>query len=312
MLTAYALGPRAPSRPSAARTRCLRPDGHARELQHVDQPPVAAGQSNCHGRHVGRLQRSHQPDQVRARKHARVEEVDHDLAWPVRAHSEHLRQARGVRCGPSRPPARAHVWGPPGTRIGLRDRLGRYLSAPLSPIEIRELPAQVEFHSVPGGTWQIGPASVTAALVCHRGPTLGYRIVEGDASVCYLPDHEPGLGTALHARDSQWISGHALADRASLLIHDGQYTDQQYTERQGWGHSSITDALAFATRARPDQLVLTHHDPAHTDRRLDVLADLAAERWETLGHHPDRISLAAEGLTLEVPGREPASAAHRS
>ena len=165
---------------------------------------------------------------------------------------------------------------------------------------------------MPGGTWQIGPASVTAALVCHRGPTLGYRIVEDDASVCYLPDHEPGLGTALHARDSQWISGHALADRASLLIHDGQYTDQQYTERQGWGHSSITDALAFATRARPDQLVLTHHDPAHTDRTLDVLADLAAERWETLGHDPDRISLAAEGLTLEVPGREPASAAHRS
>jgi phosphoribosyl 1,2-cyclic phosphodiesterase len=210
------------------------------------------------------------------------------------------------------PEARIDVWGPPGTRIGLRDRLGRYLSAPLSPIEIRGLPAQVEFHGVPGGTWQIGPASVTAALVCHRGPTLGYRIVEDDVSVCYLPDHEPGLGTALHARDSQWISGHALADRASLLIHDGQYTDQQYTERQGWGHSSITDALAFATRARPDQLVLTHHDPAHTDRRLDVLADLAAERWETLGHHPDRISLAAEGLTLEVPGREPASAAHRS
>lgn len=197
--------------------------------------------------------------------------------------------------------ARIDVWGPPGPRAGLRERLGRYLSTPLSPIEIRELSAQVTFHDMPGGTWQIGPASVTAGLVSHRGPTLGYRIVEGHATLCYLPDHEPGLGTGLAARDAQWISGHALAERASLLIHDGQYTDEQYVKRRGWGHSSLADALAFAHRAETGQLILFHHDPTHTDDQLDVVADLAEDQWRSLGHPTGSVGLATEGTTIEIP-----------
>jgi phosphoribosyl 1,2-cyclic phosphodiesterase len=198
------------------------------------------------------------------------------------------------------PDARIDVWGPPNTTIGLRERLGRYLSAPLSPIEIRELAAHVEFHDTAVGTWRIGPASVTAGLVSHRGPTLGYRIAEDDATLCYLPDHEPALGTPLDTRDNRWISGYSLAERASLLIHDAQYTEEEYAERQGWGHSSITDALAFAHRAYAGELILFHHDPAHTDDRLDALAGPAAERWEALGRRPGTVRLAAEGATVEI------------
>jgi phosphoribosyl 1,2-cyclic phosphodiesterase len=202
------------------------------------------------------------------------------------------------------PRARVDVWGPPDTTIGLRERLGRYLSAPLSPIEIRELAARVEFHDTVGGTWRIGSATLTAGLVSHRGPTLGYRIAEADATLCYLPDHEPALGTLLQGRASDWISGYALAERASLLIHDGQYTEEQYAERQGWGHSSITDALSFAHRTNADELVLFHHDPAHTDERLDALAGHAAERWQALGHRPRSVRLAAEGATIEIASRQ--------
>jgi ribonuclease BN (tRNA processing enzyme) len=201
------------------------------------------------------------------------------------------------------PDARLEVWGPPSTTINLRERLGRYLSAPLSPIEIRELAASVEFHDTPGGTWRIGPASVTAGLVSHRGPTLGYRIAEGDATVCYLPDHEPGLGVPLDTRDGEWISGYALAERASLLIHDAQYSEEQYAERRGWGHSSISDALAFAHRAQADELILFHHDPTHTDARLDALAGSAAERWQALGHRSGSVRPAAEGATIEIATR---------
>ena len=112
-----------------------------------------------------------------------------------------------------------------------------------------------------------------AASVTHRGPTLGYRITEGDASVCYIPDHEPALGAHARRRDEpEWISGYDLAHGATLLIHDCQYTDAEYPDHVGWGHSRLSDALTFARRVEAERLLLFHHDPLHSDDFLDALA----------------------------------------
>ena len=104
------------------------------------------------------------------------------------------------------------IWGPPAPGRSLRERIGRYLSAPLSPIEIRSLPAKVSFRKCPAEEWEIGSARIQATPVRHRGPTLGFRITEGDSSLCYLPDHEPALGLPLArgsrtgSRGSPWPS----------------------------------------------------------------------------------------------------------
>src|SRR5439155_19425867 len=131
----------------------------------------------------------------------------------------------------------------------LRQRLARYLSAPLSPVEIRELPAHVTFEECTLDGWAVGSARIRGAQVVHRGPTLGYRIEEGDAVLAYIPDHEPGLGQDLEHDPSRWISGHELAAGASLLVHDAQYTEAEYAQTVGWGHSHVADALRFARRA---------------------------------------------------------------
>jgi phosphoribosyl 1,2-cyclic phosphodiesterase len=196
------------------------------------------------------------------------------------------------------PEAQVTVWGPPG-RVPLRRRLARYLSDPLSPIEIGELPARVSFENVPVDGWRVGELQLKAALVSHRGPTLGYRITEGDSSLCYIPDHEPGLGLKLSSAPANWISGSSLARDAAVLIHDAQYADQEYPVRRGWGHSSISDMVAFAGRTRPGRLLMFHHDPTHDDRTLGLLAEQAAEQADTLGVD-GRISLAREGQAFEV------------
>jgi len=100
----------------------------------------------------------------------------------------------------------------------------------------------------------------------------------------------------------QWISGLALARDASLLIHDGQFSDEAYSAHVGWGHSSVSDALLFALRAEADRVLLFHHDPAHADDRLDALGEWAAEYWDSCGGGPDAVALAQEGRTLDVPG----------
>jgi phosphoribosyl 1,2-cyclic phosphodiesterase len=191
------------------------------------------------------------------------------------------------------------VWGPPGAGRTLRERLARYISKPLSPIEIRELPARVTFTDAPQTPWRIGDFEIKASLVAHRGPTLGYRLSEDGASLCYLPDHEPGLGQDLSRSEASWISGHGLAREASLLIHDCQYTEAEYRAHRGWGHSSLTDALTFAARCGPRHLLLFHHDPGHDDACLEALSADAIGRWAQLGREGP-LEIAREGRVVEL------------
>lgn len=192
------------------------------------------------------------------------------------------------------------IWGPASPEASLEDRIARYISAPLSPVEVRELPCTASFRDCPTTEWEIGPAKVASASVTHRGPTLGYRITDGDQTLCYIPDHEPGLTPGLAELEPDWISGFALAQGASLLIHDCQYTDAEYPGHVGWGHSAVGDSLTFARRTGAEQVVLFHHDPLHTDDDLDALDAEARERWAALGGDPARLTMAVEQAAFDL------------
>ena len=122
-------------------------------------------------------------------------------------------------------------------------------------------------------------------------------------SVCYIPDHEPGVGTPVSELADEWIPALELARDASLLIHDCQYTDDEYRQHVGWGHCAVGDALEFARRARARNVLLFHHDPMHSDEFLDTLAQEIGPRWAALGGDPAQVELATERreLTLTVP-----------
>jgi len=203
------------------------------------------------------------------------------------------------------------IWGPASPEASLEDRIARYISAPLSPVEVRELPCSVSFRDTPPSRWRVGSATIVCEAINHRGPTLGFRITEGDTSVCYIPDHEPVLGTALADVETEWISGYDLAHDADLLIHDCQYTDEEYPEHVGWGHSGMGDTLTFASRAGARRLLLFHHDPLHSDGFLDELHLSARRRWGELGGDPALVQMGMEGEEIEVtpapaPARVPA------
>jgi phosphoribosyl 1,2-cyclic phosphodiesterase len=196
------------------------------------------------------------------------------------------------------PAVEVTIWGPPAVGRGLRERLARFISNPIFPVEIRELPARVSFECVPTSPWRVGGVEVSSQLVAHRGPTLGYRVRADGASLCYLPDHEPGLGEDLETADRAWISGHALAADASLLIHDCQYADAEYAPRRGFGHSRLSDTLSFAGRAGAAHTLLFHHDPGHDDDDLDALGQQAASKWR----HEGALEMAREGRVIELAG----------
>ena len=192
------------------------------------------------------------------------------------------------------------IWGPSSPEASLEDRIARYISAPLSPVEVRELPCSVSFRDTPASEWEIGGATIRAEAVTHRGPTLGYRIDDGDNTVAYIPDHEPALGAPLAGLEPEWISGFDLARDADLLIHDCQYTDDEYPEHVGWGHSGLTDTLTFARRVGARRLLLFHHDPLHSDEFLDQVGATARAAWGELGGDPTELEMGMEGAELEL------------
>jgi phosphoribosyl 1,2-cyclic phosphodiesterase len=199
------------------------------------------------------------------------------------------------------------IWGPASPEASLQDRIARYISAPLSPVEVRELPCDVSFREAPTSEWEIGPARIHAASVTHRGPTLGYRITEADSSLCYIPDHEPGLGASLADLEPEWISGWDLACKSSLLIHDSQYTDEEYPDHVGWGHSPMSDALTFARRVEAERLLMFHHDPLHSDQFLDDMYAGAVERWTGMGGSAEHLEMAVEGDEVQFGLAAPAA-----
>lgn len=190
-----------------------------------------------------------------------------------------------------------HVWGPPSATQDLRTRLTRYLSPPLFPVRLRDVAARLELHDAPMGEFEIGGLKVATQMIIHPGPTMGYRISDGVSTVTYMPDHEPALSTTGNEQPTpEWTSGFDLAHGADLLIHDAQYTADEYEERVGWGHSRIDDAVGLAKMARATRLVTFHHDPAHDDARLDaMLADARALAGSELEVIPGR-----EGATFQI------------
>lgn len=166
-----------------------------------------------------------------------------------------------------------HIWGPASTTLSLRSRLLRYLSPPLFPISVRDILSDLHFHELLYDTIEVGEFNVEACLVMHPNPTVGYRINDSRSTMSYLPDHEPALGTRDFPRSKDWTSGYALADGANLLIHDAQYSAQEYQKKVGFGHSSITQAFDFAGFAGVRQLVPFHHDPSHSDAMLERMIE---------------------------------------
>jgi phosphoribosyl 1,2-cyclic phosphodiesterase len=198
-----------------------------------------------------------------------------------------------------RPGLEVHIWGPSTTTLDLRAHLNRYLSPPLFPVRLRELPCRLTLHdAVATPRFEIDGVSVEAMLVSHPGATVGFRIEADGASLAYIPDHEPALGTGRVPDHPAWISGLALARGVDLLIHDAQYTAAEYPEHVGWGHSSIPQALSFASAARVGKLVAFHHDPAHSDAMLDRVYEEV--RSQDLAFE---VQCAAEGDVFKLGGR---------
>ncbi len=194
------------------------------------------------------------------------------------------------------PSMEVHIWGPASSSRSLHSRLSRYLSPPLFPVLIRDLPCKLILHEIENSIFEIGPFSIQSGYIIHPGATVGYRVTGNHSVLTYMPDHEPALGHTGIIQDRKWLSGIDLASGADLLLHDAQYTAKEYLSKKGWGHSSIEDAALFASMAGVKHVLFSHHDPYRTDTQLNEI--LSAFHKET--SYQFKSEMAREGMELEL------------
>ncbi len=132
------------------------------------------------------------------------------------------------------------------------------------PVELDTMGAQFEFLTY-GDKETFYGAHVTVTPQFHMFPggSYGFRIEDSTGSlvVCTDLEHINGI-------DENIIN---LAKNADLLIHDGQYTADEYKKHRGWGHSCWEHAVEVATLAKAKRLIVTHHHPDHNDNFLDFM-----------------------------------------
>jgi phosphoribosyl 1,2-cyclic phosphodiesterase len=195
------------------------------------------------------------------------------------------------------PAIEVHIWGPASGSQSLRARLGRYFSPPLFPVYFRNLACKLVLHEVEKSNFTIGPFTIDSDYVIHPGPTVGFRIKHKRGVFTYIPDHEFALGcNGKMLKDARWLSGSDLASGADILMHDAQYTAQEYETKQGWGHCSMEDAIQYAEINGVKKLLLTHHDPMHFDKDLTEMQNRLKEKM------PGGVEfeMAIEGSSIEV------------
>jgi len=194
------------------------------------------------------------------------------------------------------PSKEIHIWGPGGSSYPLKDRLNKFLSPPLFPVMLRDIPSKLVIHELPNKPFQIGCYTITSKFICHPGPTVGFRIEVASKAVAYIPDHEPMLSRPHLFKEDNWISGFDLCANADLLIHDSQYSKEEYKHKVGWGHCTMKIAADLSKRAKAKRLVMFHHDPAQKDAdRVKLFKE-----FKSTNSYDFPIELAVQGHKIKI------------
>ena len=173
------------------------------------------------------------------------------------------------------------IYGPEGSRGSLQDVLAGQMEFTYFPVELTQLPAAITYHDLTEGIHTIAGTQVATQFLNHPAMTVGYRVEADGVAIVYLVDHErfsdelwragaePGrIESILHEGDRRHARFMADAD---LVIHDAQYTPEEYPSRKTWGHSTYDYVVQIAAAAGVRRVALTHHDPNHDD---DFVAEI--------------------------------------
>jgi len=183
------------------------------------------------------------------------------------------------------------VIGPQGSMKSLQGAFADQMDPAYFPVNLYEMPVELEFvEMAPDEVFMAAGVKIVPHTMNHPIATFGYRLEENGHTFVFATDSEshgdpdalaarasgkaPGsspetLEGLLHDQHVEWCRG------ADLIVHDAQFSRQEYRHKVGWGHSTFDFALLVARQAEARQLAFYHHDPIHSDHEIDAMVEEA-------------------------------------
>lgn len=207
-----------------------------------------------------------------------------------------------------------NIYGPPHFDKGLKEIMSQQMVYSYFPVNADELQAKIQYRDLKEETLIIGDITITSKLMNHPVTCFAYRVTENGKSIVYTGDNEPYYNFLVNSNGiddnerteidmivkEQNDRNVAFIKDADILIADTQYTDVEYPSKIGWGHSAISQTLLLGMRAEVKHLIFFHHDPTHTDDIMDSIYDLALREYSGSGHSGMKISIAREGMEIDL------------
>ncbi|MEE9542231.1 MAG: MBL fold metallo-hydrolase, partial [Thermodesulfobacteriota bacterium] len=165
---------------------------------------------------------------------------------------------------------RIRIFGPLSTQESLRSIISKTMSHPYFPIEFEDISAEITFHEMDHSAVEIGALKVDAIPLSHPNQGFGYKFSEDGKSFVFITDNEL---THEHVGGKEFDDYVEFAKDADLLIHDAEYTREEYAHTKGWGHSVYLDTLDLALKANVKKFGLFHLNQDRTDEEEDKLVE---------------------------------------
>lgn len=173
------------------------------------------------------------------------------------------------------PGVKLTIWTPPNIRRSYRELIEDLLSPEFFPVKLEQINATLEFKTIQQKTpITLGKVTLDFHSAHHPGLAFGFKIRTPEQTFGYFTDNEMlhGYHGPLSEPPPEIIDPHqSLIDFLSdcdVLIHEAQYTPEEYLHKAGWGHSSARNAMYLLQQTKIPKWLVTHHDPNHTDLDL--------------------------------------------
>jgi len=164
------------------------------------------------------------------------------------------------------------MYGCPFAQASVKQMISKIMSPPNFPVRFEDIRADIVYHEACEEPFAVKSMSIAPIPLSHPNQGIGYRFMEDGKSFVFLTDNEL---TFKHPGGADFQDYRDFAAGADLLVHDAEFTDEEYNRRtKTWGHSVYRDALRLALEAKVKKFGLFHHNQERSDEGVDeIVAD---------------------------------------